>query len=878
MSSRIRWLLPAAQFVAVVVAAWLGWHGYRLVYDSRAAIDEASAWYAVALALLTFAAWDGSLPSSRPSVRALSAGIGAHALELTLLLAVVGAGVFMRLYRFGDLPPNGYIILEEHINGGAMWDILHGARPYIYPTSRYLGALSLWIFGPTTTGLRAHTVAAGILAIPFFYLLMRELVRWPAALFATAIFASLRILGETSTHFETPMPFTIVTVWLTVRGLRTKNVIWLVPAAFLCAVLSYEYETWKAVPLFIGAFAAFLLVRGLFLPIPRAASSVVERAREHAPFAVRAFIIVTVALLMGLGPMFAEKHRGQDIYFGSLERQERDRDAAGTPGRFSPESWEQVKWSFPVYTPWVEPDFAVIGPVPTRGVIDATTSLLLWASLIAAVLSFWRGYRALFVGWFIGGAIIAGMLLSAWSAWKLVGFLPPAIVLIGFLADDVLAWAERASERWRGVIPALVSVMVLLVLSAFVANLRVQDANADDPRVLREYGNVQSQLFSLCDDLRDRPDDAYTIATQRVRLGTPLTTGTTDPVDEPQQWGDFRFVCMGLRGATVPDLQEAWPLFLDDEPDDRPVSIAAAVPPDEVTRGIDALARAMPEVGLPDTLRTAPGNLFQTVVYDTTVADLNARRGLVLRRGPQDLAGTVVPGPDFTITGDGAWGLSGLVLLPAASNAHLEVEGAPSGTRVEVDGIATGIDAPLAAGWHLVRVNAAASPAGPLRMRWQHAGGRAETLSADSFFALADTRVWQHRRTYLTPAPTETLRYDFSPHFATTEGFRIGAGESLPRETTVSEDRWSARWNVPEDGRYRVYLWEPTGAVRLLVDGREITSHSGGGLVNVEIPLTTGDHGIDIIITQQPDRKVVGTLLRVIDPRGNDVAMDIRPF
>jgi hypothetical protein len=876
MSSWTRWLLPAAQLAAVLLAAWLGWRGYRLVYDDRGAIDEAAGWYALALVLLCFAAWDGALPAARPSIRAVASRVRAHGLELTLLAGIVAAGVCMRLYRFGDMPPNDYLILEEHINGGAMWDILHGARPYIYPTSRYLGALSLWIFGPTTTGLRAHTVAAGILAIPFFYLLMRELVTWRAALFATAIFASLRILGETSTHFETPMLFTIVTVWLTVRGLRTRNAMWLVPAAFLCAILSYEYETWKAVPLFIAAFVAFLLVRGLFLPVPRSLATVTGRVKEHAPFVTRAFIVVVIAVLMGLGPMFAEKHRGQDIYFSSLERQERDRDAAGTPGRFSPESWEHIKWSFQVYTPWVDPGYPVIGPVPTRGVIVHTTSLLLWAALVAGVLSFWRGYRALFVGWFLGGAIMAGMLLSAWSAWKLVGFLPPAIVLIGFLAEDVLDWADRASVRWRGVMPALVMVMALIVVTAFASNLRVQDANADDITVQREYGNLQSQLYSLCDNLRARPDDTYALASQRVRPGTPFATGTQDKFDESQQWGDFRFVCMGLQGRSVPDLQEAWPLFLDGDPE-RPITLAGVAQPDEVTRAIDALTRAMPELGPPDTLRTAPGDTFQTILFDTTASAINARRGLVLRDGAQDVGGQVVAGPDFLIDAGGPWELSGLVLLPAPMQGRLALDGATIDMRIEVDG-APAADGPQIAGWHLVRVSGSTVPAGALRMRWQRTGGGAEATTADSFFALADTNLWQHRRTYLTPDPLEALRYDFSPHFAPMEGFRIGAGAALPIETRVAEDRWSGLWKVPLDGRYRVFLWEPSGGVRLLIDGREITSHSGGGLLDLEVPLTAGDHRIEIIMTLTPDARYVGTLLRVVDPQGAEVAMDVRPF
>jgi hypothetical protein len=288
----------------------------------------------------------------------------------------------------------------------------------------------------------------------------------------------------------------------------------------------------------------------------------------------------------------------------------------------------------------------------------------------------------------------------------------------------------------------------------------------------------------------------------------------------------------------------------------------------------------MPELGAPDTLRDSPGNTFQTVLFDTNARELEARKGLVLRRGSADATGTVVAGPEFNVTGApaGGWELSGLVLLPEAINGTLAVDGLPPGARVEVDGDASSANRALITGWHVVRVSGTDSPAAPLRLWWQRDDGALETIKADQFFALADLHVWRHTRTYLMPDRMPALRYDFSPHFAAVEGFRIGPGGPLPPGTGVADEKWAARWTVPEDGTYRMYIWEPSGPFRLLIDGRELANRGPGGLVTVDVPLTRGDHAIELAIMQPPDKPYVGALLRVADPHGADLVMDIHPF
>jgi len=875
------------RLVALALALYVGWHGYRVTYDDRSQLGHALLWDLLALCLLSFFAWDGSLPRPRRWPLAVRAYVRRHPVELGVLAAIVCIGLFVRLFRYGDLPPTGYLYLEEHINAGIAWDVLHGDRPYAYPLVRYSTALGLWLFGPSTFGLRAPVVAAGMLTIVPFYLMMREVVDRPAALFATALFASLKVFADTSVQFQVPTLAVIVMIWTMLRGLRTGNALWLVPAATLAAVMSYEYETFKAVPIFASPYIAFIVLRALVWPLPRSFRPWLERVRGLAPRAIVAAVVIIVAFLIATGPLMAERHRGQHIYFASLDRQEGDRKDRGTPGLFSPQAKEQTKWALQVFTPWVKPDYVVLGPVETRGVIDKITSLLIWAGFAAAALMFWRGARALFLGWFVGGLIVSGLLLSVFAPWKVAGFAAPAIALTGFLADDALLVIRRGGRRLVAVFSSALVVVVLFVL---FLNLRAMNANANDQRLLREWSNTQSQLYAICDYLRGRPDNNFAFVSQGTRSGWGFSAAPKNDAARAGIWADFRFVCYGLEGQQVSDLQDAWPAFVEDS---GPKSLLAMNSPDLVANAVRAVQRAMPELGQPAAWKTAPGKVFQVASFDTTGDVLNARRGLNLSAGPAGEPGrpaSIVRGAAFALPAvpvGGALTLSGLVFLPDPLVGGLRPVAPPAaGLRITLDGALTydaSAPAPetprvFAPGWHLLEVMlTAATTAGSVSFEWHGAGGDIATSDAD-FFAPADPGLWTHVRTLGGAATGDIIRYDYSPHFTNFDGLRLDALHALPSGTTVTEDRWSARWSVEQPASYRLVLTALGEAATLRIDGRDVLAkdravESASG----DVSLDAGDHRIELTF-RRSDTPYIGGVLHVTDDAGREQPWTIRPF
>lgn len=889
LAPRRSWLLPAAQWAAIVLAAWCGWQGYQEADRERTGINEAVVYFAVAIALVAFFAWDGKFPSPRTWPSRTVAYVRAHPVELGVLAIISAVGVFVRLWQYGTLPPAGYLDFEEHIYAGVGWDVLQGARPYQYPTYIYSSALSQELFGPSTYALRAPSVTAGIITIPLFYLMVREVMQRPAALFATAIFCSLRLFADTFGAQQTLFISEIALVWMLLRALNTGVILWLVPAAVLAGLLGYEYETAKALPIFIAPFLVWVAFRAMVWPVPRTIGTVGNRIRVLGPNALKGAVVIAVILAISVGPIIAESHRGRNIYFASLDRQRGDREARGTPGLFAPNWEKQLKWSVQVYTPSVQPGYPVIGNMPKRGAVDKITSVMIWAGVIWGVLFFWRGYRALFIGWFIGGMIMSSLLLSTWAPWKVLGWLPPAIVLVGLLADDVIGLAHRRDKRIHYAIAGLLAVVVASVL---VLNLQVMRANARDKTVMQEYGNNASQLYNVCRHLGDRGDDAYGVVAQRARP----SWGFSEPppegfVNAGYQWSDWRFVCSGLVGQTTSGLQEFWPYYPDL---DRPYSLIQIAAPYEAGQVVSTLATVMPELGPPATREESPGGRFESLVWDATKEQLTARRGLMLRWFDADgelLDEAIAEGPLFTLEAPAdanSYELTGLLLSDAREDAQLSVSGpgAESLLHVRVDGVdivqkldpAAGegtVD--LLHGWHLVEVRGAAAAAGDMSFLWT--GGTPAPVTADSAFALDTSSVWQHVRAYVPGATVQgaTIRYDTVPHLAAFDGMRVGTSINPP-VSAVALDTYRSIWAVPTGGSYRILIESPRQEVTLTIDGKRIDA-AMGDLYAMDLSLTEGDHTIEIAFKPKGDVAWVGGAMTITDPAtGAPVVFEIRPF
>jgi hypothetical protein len=888
-----RALFLTSQLAALALAIVIGRYAYNLVNEDKYALGTAVLWIGLGLIFIAYFAWNGQWPRVAAAPSIVWSYVRTHPVELTCLSGIVGIAAFMRLWWYGELPPHDYLYLEEHINGGVAWSILNGDRVYNYPIVRYSTALGLWMFGPSTWGLRSAMVIAGIVVVVPFYLLMREVVERPAALFAAAMYASLRAIADTSAYFQVPGLEVILMLWTMMRGIRTGNAVWFVPAAAFAALVSYEYEVFKAVPLFAGAFLAWIAIRALLWPPPLSVPALWRRVATLTPHAVKVSVIIAVVIAICVGPMIAQKHRGEDVYFASFNRQKGDREARGTPGVFAP-NWErQLRQSIQFYTPFVKADYPVVGPIEKGGAVDKVTSVLFWASVGLGIAFFWRGYRALFIGWFIGGMIMSSLLLSVWAPWKVSGWLPPAVALTGFLADDALRLARRF--RWRFVYGGVLTALIAVVAAVLVLNARTLNANAHDERLLREWGNTPSQLYAICRNLNERPDDNFAFVSQRSRRVWGFSSAPGDLTERVAAWSDYRFACWGLLGRSVASLQEVWPVYVDE---DRPYSFVHMGAPDDVQRSIDALARAMPELGPPAGTETGPGAIFSLAIWDTTRDAINARRGLLqtwISTTGDELGEEIAAGPPFSTEPPipaAAYRLRGMVYLPAEnSSVALTTSAGSAPARITLDGQSssdttgtTPVVQPAARlpGWHLVEIEGLAVEGGRVELQWVGSQGQTSDVRADDVFALGDWALWRHTRTIDdNGALSQSVRYDFDPHFIAWDGVRIDTRTPLPKDTRVIQERYNGIWTVPEDGTYRFSVHAPGENVSLIIDDRNIFEGQGTvrAILLADATMTAGEHAVEIVFEQPGDTGYIGGTLTITEAATGELReFAIRPF
>jgi hypothetical protein len=150
-----------------------------------------------------------------------------------LLLAAVGLVIFFRVYRIAQVPPE---MVSDHAEKLLdIWDVLHGGTSIFFPrnTGReaiqmYLTAAIIQVFGTgfSFISLKIGTVLAGLLTLPYIYLLGKEFGNRRVALFAM-LFAGIaywpNVISRVGLRFPLYPLFVAPTLYYLLRGLRSTR-------------------------------------------------------------------------------------------------------------------------------------------------------------------------------------------------------------------------------------------------------------------------------------------------------------------------------------------------------------------------------------------------------------------------------------------------------------------------------------------------------------------------------------------------------------------------------------------------------------------------------------------------------------------------------
>jgi 4-amino-4-deoxy-L-arabinose transferase-like glycosyltransferase len=420
-----------------------------------------------------------------PWFHRLSSWLSQRELRLTisrwslLVLVVVAVSIFFRVYRIGQVPPE--MVSDQAEKLLDVWDVLNGAPKIFFErnTGRegmqmYLTAAIIQLFGTgfSYLSLKIGTVLAGLLTLPYIYLLGKELGSQRIGLYAM-LFAGIaywpNVISRVGLRFPLYPLFVAPTLYYLVRGLRTSRL-----NDFLLAGLALGLGLHGYTPIRILPFVVLAAI-GLYLVHRQPPGSRLQAARGL-------FVLVLVSLFVFLPLLRYAIDNPEMFSYRSFTR-------LGTEERPLPGS---ASWLFMVnliraVTMFAWDDGNIwVHSVMNRPALDVISAALFYLGTVVMLVRYLRqrDWRDLF--WLLAVPLLMmpSILSLAFPAEnpalnRMAGAIVPVFLIVGFCLDSLL---ETLRTRLGGVSGQALAWIVGLFL---VAGAMLQNYDL----VFRQYQN-----------------------------------------------------------------------------------------------------------------------------------------------------------------------------------------------------------------------------------------------------------------------------------------------------------------------------------------------------------------------------------------------------
>jgi len=239
------------------------------------------------------------------------------------LLGILGLAAFYRFFRLTALPPG--LNPDEAMNGNdALASLASGHFAVFYPENYGREGLFIWIvglslklFGTSVGALRLPSAVIGTLTIAAIYLLASELhgrrVAILGSLLTAVSFWHVTFSRMSLRAILVPLVMSLA-FGILLRGLRTRRASAVILAGALFGLGAYTYVAFRA---------AFLLLAGALLLVPRESWSAAGGTRSRVPPSARGWRLAG-ALLAAAGmvalPLVAYSLRHPDEFGSRMRR------------------------------------------------------------------------------------------------------------------------------------------------------------------------------------------------------------------------------------------------------------------------------------------------------------------------------------------------------------------------------------------------------------------------------------------------------------------------------------------------------------------------------------------------------------------------------
>jgi hypothetical protein len=446
------------------------------------------------------ALWDGRRPRS--------AALAMPSWERWLFVAIVAFGFFLRFYRYDFFPPaDGFCAVEEPQAGLVTHHIIHdGQRPWEFVLDRWLPVPAFLWWGETPIALRLpFTLVSALTLIPF-YLLVRQLVSRPAALFSTALFAMSRwhlIYARLALNIFATTLIVVIILYLCIRAHQRGGLALYPWIGFLTAYTLYTYAGYRGTTLFVVLFLVVSVVG--HLRTWRTAATPEKRRAAHRVVTVQlcGLAFAAVAYVSTVAPLVAQL-RNEPAYFveaakRSLAHPEYYGGDFGTMLRQRVDRMRRTAEMFNHYG-----DEAAAFNLPTVPMLDPLTGVLFTVGLAYCVI-WWRyRFQGFFAIMFIVLLLLGSTFVITLDIRRLQGIIPLIFVMIAFFVDRL---AHAVQPRTR---PVLIGLAVAAAAFAFRDNYTIYFRDMmTDPNVRSAFQNRHTVIVRY---LHSLPRTAYVYA------------------------------------------------------------------------------------------------------------------------------------------------------------------------------------------------------------------------------------------------------------------------------------------------------------------------------------------------------------------------------
>jgi len=867
---------------------------------SKGEFDRAMALFGLGLAFLTLSALETwpSLQGTKTWPARLANGVRAHWVEMSLVSFLFLLAVFMRVYRYGVLPPANGIGFEEYQTGGVAHQIIHyGYRPYEFPLTGFLPAAAFALLGENTFALRLPFLILSIATFIPFYLLTRELFQRGIAIFVTALFAVSRwhsLVSRFADELFLPIFFETLLLYLLVKGSKTGKPIYFVGLGALTAYMAYAYSAYRIVPFLVLAYFA---LRCSLAFGKRCVSRRPHRLHELGQMGRRAalpLLMFAVAFVAIISPLALITMRGETLFTEALLRHD---VAHEVPEPASLSAWlaDSGGKVLRVMEALVTGDVGAPAlNVPGTPLLEPVSAILFLTGVAYALLTFWRPYRALIAGWIVVSVVIGVVLPRNFYMGRFSALIPLIYLVIGFPLDDVWRFLKKKWPTLRSVY--LVPVLVVLFAADAALNFHgLFVVHLNNPVVQQHYDNY---LLAMCDRLNDLGDDIAVYGwSEREPLMFMFHTN------------DYSWACHDPDGAAMSNPFSVLPMRQFPRHQVAALAISQRYyTPEQLT--------AMAAMFYPDLAQSAvhierPGGNYRVMVYTLTPEMVLKRHGLTGRYSiGSDASGGPAALTRIDPFGNGGWNgrdvpelspdtpfevrWSGLVYIPEEGTYGFQTE-TSARVQVLVDGYETyatnGSKADglyLVRGWHVIEIHLKGQgQEETLQLLYSRDGETPRVIPREDLFAQASmqglARTWQLEAGEQGKVSLRRIEPSILP--VTVPSLLEEVKNSAPGARFLGEE-WSGWLRVDRAGERSLRLNCWSGSAILQLDGQEAlrceTPAHGYREVEQTLSLDAGNHPL-VLTYSYLDGTLAGAQVYWKPPEGEmepllpDVLSPVRP-